>query len=66
MTDDVVGKATKREWMGSGWGQYWEPVCHDLDLDHPLRGQPREYRVYNFDSSETKEEADTCHEEEVG
>ena len=52
--------------MGSGWGQYWEPIYHDPDLDHPLTGQPGEYRVYNFDSSEKKEEADTSHKEDVG
>ena len=63
MTDDVVGTATKRE---TGWGPYWAPIFQDLDLDYPLTGQPGEYRVYNFDSSEKKEEADTSHKEEVG
>lgn len=65
MTDDVVGKATKRE---NGWGQGGGVLetYHDLDLDHPLTGQAGEYRVYNFDSSEKKEEADTSHKEEVG
>lgn len=62
VTDDAVGKATKE----NRWGQYWEPIFHDLDLDYPLTGQPGEYRVYNRTPLRKKEEADTSHKEEVG